>query len=232
MILEIRDEVRTRGITRLCHFTPTRNLVHIATGGQGILGTQHLLQEERQVFTATDLQRLDQQAAAVSCSIEYPNSWYFEKARERDVIFRDWVVLLIDPKYLWQDGTLFCPRNAAAQFGRTLEPGLAGFQRLYSPAVVGAYGKTFHRTPQHLIPCPTDDQAEVLVPDEIQWKDVFGLVVKDAHQASREYARLEMLQVALDGLQIVVSPALYNKYELSNYIRSGKRPPAVVWIPK
>jgi len=184
------------------------------------------------VFTPTDLQRLDQHTAAVSCSIEYPNSWYLDKARERDVIFRDWVVLLINPAYLWQDGALFCPRNAAAQFGRAVQPGLAGFQQLYAPTVVGAYGKTFRRTAVHLACCPTDEQAEVLIPDAIQWKDVFGLVVVDKQQASREHVRLEMLQVALEELQIVVAPALYDKYALSNYIRSGRRPPAVVWTPE
>lgn len=227
----IKDEVKRRGITRICHFTPSRNLVHIASGTQGILGTRQLRQEEREVFTPTDLQRLDQHTEAVSCSIEYPNSWYFDKARARDAIFRDWVILLIDPAYLWQDGTLFCPRNAAAEFGRTVKPGLAGFQELYSPSVVGAYGKTFQRSARHLTSCPTDEQAEVLVPDAIQWKDVFGLAVVDKQQASREYVRLQMLHVALEGLQIVIAPVLYDKYGLSNYIRSGKRPPAVVWTP-
>lgn len=224
--------MRRRGITRLCHFTPSRNLVHIASSGAGLLSTQHLKAEERSVFTPTDLQRLDAQEGAVSCSVEYPNSWYFDRVRDRDTVFKDWVVLLIDPQYLWRDGTLFCPRNAAANFGREVQPGYEAFMKLYSAAVQGAYGKTYKRAPQHLLASPTDDQAEVLVPDAILWTDVFGFVVRDKSQAKRELLRLQMLQVEMNTVQIVISSTLYDKYELSRSIRLGKRPAAIAWIPE
>ncbi len=37
MIADIRASAHVRGITRLCHFTPSRNLMHIATDPNGLL---------------------------------------------------------------------------------------------------------------------------------------------------------------------------------------------------
>jgi len=109
----ILEEAVQRGITRLCHFTPSRNLAHILSGGLGILATKHLKDDERALYNATDLARLDGHEDHICCSIEYPNAWYFDRAKDREPLFRDWVVLLINPRYLWEDGTKFCPRNAA-----------------------------------------------------------------------------------------------------------------------
>jgi len=96
----VETEVKARGITRLCHFTPSRNLAQIVAGKTGILATSKLQEDERSVYTATDLQRLDGFREHICCSIEYPNAWYFEKARGKELLFKDWVVLLVTPKYL------------------------------------------------------------------------------------------------------------------------------------
>jgi hypothetical protein len=77
----IKKKVRQRGVTRLCHFTPSRNLIHIASGVTGILATKKLEAEERKLYTPTDLLRFDGHAGFISCSLEYPNAWYFDKAR-------------------------------------------------------------------------------------------------------------------------------------------------------
>jgi hypothetical protein len=104
---KIKIEVQRRGIARLCHFTPSRNLGHILSGTVGVLATERLEKDERHIFTPTDLERLDRHKGHISCSIEYPNAWYFDKARARDILFRDWVILFIHPKYLWMDETRF-----------------------------------------------------------------------------------------------------------------------------
>ncbi|MBC6424422.1 MAG: DUF4433 domain-containing protein [Hormoscilla sp. SP12CHS1] len=122
---------------------PSQNLVHILTGTTGILATKHLQSEERSVFTAIDLNRLDRHEGYISCSIEYPNVWYFDKARFRDIIFQDWVVLLIDPKYLWLPGTRFCPRNAASNYGRDIAEGADKFSSMFAKSVDGSGGRTF-----------------------------------------------------------------------------------------
>ena len=60
MSAAIQSKVMARRITRLCHFTPSRNLVHIATDPQGILSSANLRDDEKAVLNATDLQRSEE----------------------------------------------------------------------------------------------------------------------------------------------------------------------------
>jgi hypothetical protein len=222
MIEAIRRSASRRGIMRLCHFTPSRNLVHIVTDPRGLLASTHLKENEKAVFNPTDAARLDGYPDHVCCSIQYPNAWYFRKAREKDYLFRDWVVVLIKPQHLWTSGTKFCPRNAAANWGRDVREGPEAFETLFAPAVVGAYGKTFARTASHPAWLPTDEQAEVLVPDRIAREDVLGIAVVNESQAKREMARLELLNERLP--RIVIAPMFFNAERLSTALRSGRVP--------
>jgi len=227
MNARIKAEVYKRGITRLCHFSPSRNLAQILMGNMGILATKKLKDDERSVYTPTDLERLDGFPDHICCTIEYPNAWYFEKARAREMLFKDWVVLLIDPKYLWCKGTKFCSRNAAAGFGGDVAEGELAFQKIFAERTVGAYGKSFVRTGVRLDSCPTDEQAEVLVPDTISMGDIIGVVVQTEEQARNELVRIKLLnvpQAVQDGLRFVVAPVLFDKYELSSSLKVGRRP--------
>lgn len=160
---ELKKESMRRGITRLCHFTPSRNLAHIVSGDSpGILATSKLKESERNIFNPTDLKRLDGHEGYISCSIEYPNTWYFDKARAKDELFKDWVVLFIDPKYLWMKDTRFCPFNAAAGYGGYVSSGIPAFLAVFDKKIITVKGKSFVRSDEHLLCCPTDDQAEVL----------------------------------------------------------------------
>ena len=230
MIETIKQEVESRGITRLCHFTPSRNLVHILTGTTGILATKKLQKDERNVFMPTDLERLDRHEAYICCSIEYPNAWYFDKAKSKDELFKDWVVLFINPKYLWLPDTRFCPRNAASGYGRSVAEGEQAFFCMFAQSVSGAYGKTFTRFNSHLACCPTDNQAEVLIPDQIGMTDILAIAVPTEMQAKNEAARLSILGVPGDRFNFVIAPTLFDKKSLSNSISSGKRPIETHWI--
>ena len=171
----IRMSVHRRGITRLCHFTPSRNLAHIANDPRGVLATRHLKADEQTLFNPTDIERLDGYPDHVCCSIQYPNAWYFKRARDNEILFRDWVVLLIGPHYLWRIGTKFCPRNAAADRGRLISEGVEAFDALFADVVEGA--RSYRRGPNHPGCLPTDEQAEVLIPDRIRRGDMQGVVV-------------------------------------------------------
>lgn len=224
---ELEAEVRARGITRICHFTPSRNLAQIIAGTTGVLATSKLQEDERQVFAPTDLQRLDGFKEHICCSIEYPNAWYFERARGKESLFKDWVVLLIRPKYLWLPRTKFCPRNAAAGFGREVADGIAGFRRLFSESSVGAYGRTYMRSSLRPPSCPTDEQAEILVPDAIDLSDIIGIAVRDEDQARNELIRLGLLGISQETMEMVnfqVVPAFWEKNALSKMLGLGKRP--------
>jgi len=228
MINKIKIDVERRGITRLCHLTPSRNLGHILTGGIGILSTKNLQADERIVFTQNDLERFDKHEGYICCSVEYPNVWYFDKAQSKDKIFKDWVVLFIDPKYIWQSGTLFCPRNAASNSGRNIVEGEQGFESLFATAVPGYQGKSIQRRLSHLACCPTDNQAEVLIHDQISISDILSIAVRSKEQAVNEMVRLQMLGIPEDKYKFVTAPDLFEKYKLSNLISSGNRPDETV----
>ena len=218
----IRASALEKGITRLCHFTPSRNLGHIATQNQGVLATQHLRDDEKAVLNPTDLERLDGYPDHVCCSIQYPNAWYLRRAQEKEHLFRDWVVLLIASHYLWQPGTKFSPRNAASNHGRNVRDGAEAFEALFAPNVEGAYGRTFRRSGSHPLWLPTDDQAEVLIPGHIQREDILGIVVRDEPQARREAVRLEQLDAWVP--QIFIAPLLFSARQLSESLRNGDLP--------
>ena len=222
MSTAIQQSVTARQIERLCHFTPSRNLVHIATDRRGLLATAHLEEMERAAFNPTDLERWDGHKEHICCSVQVPNAWYFRKARSKDRLFRDWVVLLIAPHYLWMKGTKFCPRNAAARGGREVASGHAAFEAMFAARVVGAYGKEFVRSANRPACLPTDEQAEVLIPDRVVREDVFGIVVKDESQAKREIARLQTLNERVP--RVLIAKDFFNANWLSATLRSGNFP--------
>lgn len=216
----IRRDASRRGITRLCHFSPSRNLAHILSGRQGILASRHLNADETAILNPTDKLRWDGYRDHVCCSIQCPNAWYLSKARQDETLFKDWVVILVDARYLWQIGTMFCPRNAAAGRGRFVDSGREAYERLFASVVEGTL--TFRRGPAHPAFLPTDEQAEVLIPDRITIPDLLGVVVKDDDQAAREVAALRLQ--SLDIPRLLVVPEFFNARELSDMLRSGRIP--------
>ena len=220
IIASIRSEAAERGITRLCHFTPSRNLGHIASDPRGLLASRHLQADEKAVFNPTDVERLDGYRDHLCCSIQYPNAWYFRKAREQEELFPDWVVVFIESHYLWRVGTKFCPRNAAAGHGRFVGEGAAKFDALFAQSVVG--NQIYEREPSHPSFLPTDEQAEVLIPDVVEHEDVIGVAVKDQTQAKNEIARLKIQHCKPP--RIFVVPEFYNPKLLSDLLRAGDTP--------
>lgn len=222
----IRTNAKKRGITRLCHFTPSRNLVHIASGRQGILASRHLSEDRAEIFNPTDIERWDGFPDHVCCSIQYPNAWYFSKARLNETLFRDWVVLLIDAKYLWRPGTKFSPINAASREA-SIAAGAEGFEALFEESVEGV--RRFRRRPKRPAFLPTDQQAEVLVPDSISMQDISGVALVDAEQAAREVTRLTLLSLEIPRL--LLAREFYNPQALSEMLIAGKIPAEIEYDP-
>lgn len=223
MIEQIVDQLKHRGVTRLCHFTPSRNLAHILHSGE-LIPTSELEAEERQLYNPTDLERLDGFKSHVCCSIEYPNPWYFEKARAKERLFQDWVVILIEAKYLADDATLFCVRNAAAGRGALVRGGADAFDAMFAQRVVGANERVYSRSATRPSACPTDDQAEVLIARHISVKDFLGVAVFSVEQAKLEVVRLQMTGYQEELPPVLIAPAFWDKFALSAAMRSGSVP--------
>ena len=220
---DIFTDSAERGITRLCHFTPSRNLIHVLASGY--LKDRHSLDLERTgEANPTDAFRLDGHRDKICCTIEYPNSYYLEIVTRKELIFHDWVILLINPVVMWSPGTLFCPRNAAAQNGTLISDGWQGYQSMFAPRIQGAGGKVFTRRTTHLACSPTDMQAEVLVPGPIPIDAIQGMVMSSEKQAQTERARWDSLGLTAPGVPMMVAPDLFDKMSLTNHIWTGRRP--------
>jgi hypothetical protein len=232
--VEIKAEVERRGISRVCHFTPLRNLVHITTSG-GLVSTSALKEQERRAFNQQDLQRLDQHPDHISCSIQYPNAWYFRsKSSERGeeaALFRTWVVLILPADLLWADATLFCHQNAAAGRGTDICAGIDCFNGLFADAVTGTRGRTFRRQRTRLLSFPTNDQAEALIYRHVKLSDVRGIAVRDEDQARSIFAGLRQIGGRPDRFPFSIAPLFFEPTALSAMIARGECPDEKPWDP-
>ena len=214
----IQQECITRGITRLCHFTQSRNLAHIFDDPYGLCSTR-TLQAHDMPHNPTDPDRYDGRDDLVCCSIEYPNTYYFYNVRNKEPLFKDWVVLLIERSYLWHPKTCFCPCNAARSRGGYIQTGLNGFRSLYATT---SPGTIFSRPDEHLPAAPTDIQAEVLLKDRIPLDSITGIAVQSEDQAQREICRLNLQGISIDK-PIYIAPDFFRRTTLSGLIQRGIR---------
>jgi hypothetical protein len=219
----LAEAVTARKVRRLCHFTPSRNLAHILADGEGVLATRRLEEDERKIVNATDLKRIDGHVGHICCSVEYPNAHYFRKARVGEVLFKDWVVVMIDPSVILLPGVRFCPCNASTGGGKKIQDGLAGFNAMYAQRVVGGGGRSFDRTKTRPVAAPTDMQAEVLIPDRVPIERITAIAVMNEAQAILEIARLRRLSVTPPPF--VVAPIFYDPEALRDALSIGKVPP-------
>lgn len=220
-------------LARIAHFTPSRNLPHIMADGR-LRSVKELSEDVRACYTATDLQRLDGFPDRVCCSMQYPNGYYFEQAMSRpDVVnFPDWVCLFINKMVAATEGTLFCPRNAAADNGALCIPGLAGLHSCYAPAVTGQGGQTRQRGKHHDPGSPTDIQAEVLVTAPISLSDVSAIVVPTEEAARQEYGRLHQLGLLPPPhIRWVVCVDMFNKWRIASAVRNSVYLDERLWQP-
>jgi hypothetical protein len=232
-VAAIQQEATRRGITRLVHFTPLRNLVHIATADGGLLSTAQLSAADRQAFNPQDLRRLDGHPDHISCSIQYPNAYYLRSkktnAAGEDRLFPDWVGIYIDPKHLWRDDTLLCTHNASGYGGTAVSFGAETFTDMFADRVQ-APRNTWVRAKQPDF-TPTDAQAEVLVHRQVPRSDILGLAVQTEDQARDTFARLRQLGAPVADMPIVIAPSFWTPMSLASDLGRGILPVEVPWHP-
>lgn len=205
--------LRSRGVTRLCHFTKTKALVHILTGEDGILATGSI---DREVRQQNDLARLDGALDHVCCSVQYPNSWYWRqaKSRDRDAIFREWVVLTIRLEILRAVPFRSCCCNASRGHGAYIESDPSKISMLFQSPILT--GRTRRRG--MLECCPTDDQAEIMIYKNIPYRYISGIIVGSEDSADHIMAILRT--IGREELPIYVSPSVCST-EWSGQVRTG-----------
>jgi len=205
------------GVSRITHFTSSRNLPRILGSGQ-ILSTA-ALRSSNAIFDVTDQERWDGHPELICCNIDYPNFYYFAKATQKEnaINYSDWAVLLLDPAVATQDGTLFAPGNAAKNGGADLVAGVVGLDRMYASPVYG-----WRRASSHRQASPTDVQAEVLIPGPIDNSAVIGIVMPDESSFRREVGRLEQVGQDPHPFNWYVSPGLFRRESIVAAVRNNQ----------
>lgn len=206
-----------RAVSRLTHFTSSRNLPRIIQAG-GILPTAELVRRGV-AHVVTDPERFDGQLEHICCNVEFPNMYYFHKANTRDeyVNYSDWVVFLLAPEVAARPEVLFSPVNAALGSGRYLASGLEAYLAQYADSVNGRL-----RARQHNRASPTDVQAEVLVPGVIPLSEVRGIVVQNEETLRREHARLDQLGIDDGALTWYVAADMFKKNAVTDAVRGAR----------
>lgn len=199
--IEFQKEIANRGIKHLIHFTPTINLLSIFE--QGKLLSRALLErfdiDQTDIFDYvefTDDIRFDDKSY-INLSIQHPNSFLFNRFRQKtaDESHVYWCVLKIDKKYIYHDDTLFSVTNAANSHNKR-NVGVTGdinkFRMMFAnslPIVTSYSSRTITRNGLK-DKYPTDEQAEVLVKNEIPVSDILQVCFKDDNDLAAGKAAL------------------------------------------
>ncbi len=224
----IYKECLARGIDRICHFTQSRNLAHIFDSEPNGLHSTKTLTEHDMPHNPTDAVRRDGRPEMICCSVQYPNTYYFTKARNDERLFQDWAVLLIACSYLWHPDTLFYPCNSALNSGTNWQQGIQGFRALFANTSPGI---NFIRRSSHLRSAPTNIQAEVQLKGPIPYESINGIIVKTSKQAQREVLRLKLQGIAVDK-PIYISHELFERQKLAQMIQQGRKPVKTLYRPE
>jgi len=188
--LEFKKEISDRGIEHLIHFTPTINLLSIFE--QGKLLSRALLEkfdiDQTDIFDYiefTDDIRFDDKSF-INLSIQHPNSFLFNRFREKtkNDVHINWCVLKIDNKYIYQTATLFSVTNAANSHNKRnvrVTGDIGKFQMMFADSlqIVTSYNTRAISRNGLKTKYPTDEQAEVLVKNEISISDILQVCFKD-----------------------------------------------------
>ncbi len=219
--IEFQKEILCRGIEYLIHFTPTINLLSIFE--QGKLLSRALLErfdiDQTDIFDYiefTDDIRFDDKNY-INLSIQHPNSFLFNRFREKtqNDIHISWCVLKIDAKYIYQVNTLFSVTNAANSHNKR-NIGVTGdinkFRLIFSNSIqiVTSYNSKVILRNSLKAKYPTDEQAEVLVKNEIPVSDILQVCFKDEADLASAKAALN----DYDTSNFVIDAILFTKSRL------------------
>ncbi|WP_293938107.1 DarT ssDNA thymidine ADP-ribosyltransferase family protein [Sphingobacterium sp. UBA5996] len=219
--VDFQSEIDKRGIEYLIHFTPVINLLSIFE--QDKILSRSLLEKfdigQTDIFDYvefTDQIRFDDKSY-INLSIQHPNSFLFNRFRQKlakeSHIF--WCVLKIDKKYIYQADTLFSVTNAANSHNKKnmgITGDIAKFKMLFANSlqiVTSNNSRTIARN-QLKYKYPTDEQAEVLVKNEILVSDILQVCFRDENDLAIGKAALSDYNTS----NFVIEESLYSNSRL------------------
>jgi len=210
--------LQQRGVRHLTHFSASRNLPHILS--EGALLSVDALREAHIAYEPTDSSRMDGRTDAICCNIDLPNTRYFRVAQGKFNAsnFPDWVILLLNPALAARPGTGFAPGNAARRRGREIGSGAEALSAMWAEEAAGE-----KRSPAHRVGSPTNTQAEVLIPGQVDLADIFSVVLPSSVRVREERARLRQLGHDPDRLSWGVSRDIFVPNTVTTAIQTGAK---------
>ena len=183
---QFKQEIKRRGITRLIHFTTTINLLGIYESGF-LYSRKELEDLDINMTDILDYIQFNDQIryddkTYINLSIERPNSYLFRRFinNTKDIPYISWCVLSIDPKYIYEQGTLFSVTNAANRHNQKVV-GISGdflkFQMMFADRLPIVTSRTERIVERTGLPAAytTHEQAEVLVNLPIPVADIIAV---------------------------------------------------------
>lgn len=215
---QIQDIIKSRGITRLCHFVRTNKLLHILKHPEGIRASDFI---PKDVFEANDHKRLDRATEYVNCSVEYPNYWYLKRIKHENKVFEDWAILFINTDIIREENSKFCVTNAATKGGALIKSGAEAFKEIFDDRIAGS-NHVSARNQRKLKNAPTDDQAEILIYQNIPREYIDGVVFE-----SEDIAKDKLISWDIAGISneydIYISKDLFCE-SVSRKVNAGIMP--------
>lgn len=192
----IEDFIRERGISRLVHFTPLINLIGIYEIGALWARSQidGFAKEHDNFFLLdyirwNDKFRLDGRMDCINLSIQRINHVLFRSFRNKFNQCDVWCILEFSPELMERDGVVFTVGNAASSDVRAHGTGIGveALKAMFMDQVeVGNfYGRKIFTRANVPNNCPTNRQAEVMIPEEISCKKIKGIVFQYEEHAKR-----------------------------------------------
>jgi hypothetical protein len=168
----MENEVRSRNIEYLWHFTRIENLDSILVNG---IIPRATLEAQRTSTIYNDPYRLDGQKTANCLSLGHPNYKMFYSLRCQNSS-QVWVVIAIKSEILYIKDCAFCHENAASNNVTSIpiqhRKSIQAFRSMFAP-IIGKPDRATLNLPDN---CPTNPQAEVLVFDIMEPQYIVGVI--------------------------------------------------------
>lgn len=204
---EVVEAAVASGVVSVVHFTRTRGL--LGALGKGVLRSRADLHADdwvRHVYepNAANRSRDAEWISYISMSISRINAHMFASSKGWHP-GEEWMILEFGPQILGHPGVVFCTTNNAYPVVHRAE-GLAGYEQMFARRVPwGKFGSVIARGEQEPHQ-PTDRQAEVLYPGDLDLAELHTITVGDEETLDTVNAVLSHFP---HGAQLVVRPEAF-----------------------
>ncbi len=181
----MKELVKKRDIKFVFPFTRLENLKSILENG---LKSRQYLEDNESNSIFNDEYRLDGYKESICCSLCHPNYKMFYRLRQENPE-QEWVVIGIKKSIIWKKDCAFCVENAASNNVTSIplvdRKGKRAFKQIFKEDPTKPNRKKLGIQDS----CPTNPQAEILVFDDIEPENIFGVVFQSKDRAD-EYEKL------------------------------------------